>query len=73
MSHVIDLPIIELDMTKKDGKYRIDYPAFSGEDNVYNVRFKLLQGDALYDWSDGKTVSFVYSPERTKIGYPSPA
>lgn len=51
------LPIIELDMTKKNLVYQLPQAAFSGEDNAYTIRLKPID----YDWA-GKTTTIVWSP-----------
>lgn len=51
------LPIIELDMTKKNLVYQLPQEAFSGEDNAYTIRLKPID----YDWAE-KTATIVWSP-----------
>ena len=45
---MINLPIVELDMSRKDKVYQVTHPAFTGEDNVYVLHLKPLD----YDWAN---------------------
>lgn len=54
------LPIIELDMTKKNLVYQLPQAAFSGEDNVYTIRLKPVNGALDYDWTN-KEATIVFS------------
>lgn len=54
------LPIIELDMTQKNKVYTLPQATFSGEDNVYTIRLKPVNGDLDYDWTD-KVAIIVFS------------
>jgi hypothetical protein len=54
---MINLPIVELDMNRKDKVYKIAHTAFTGEDNVYVLRLKPID----YDWTD-KVAVIVWSP-----------
>ena len=57
---MIELPIIELDMTQKNKVYQLQQAAFSGEDNVYTIRLKPVNGALDYDWTN-KEATIVFS------------
>ena len=54
------LPIIELDMTQKNKVYQLQQATFSGEDNVYTIQLKPVNGALAYDWTD-KVATIVFS------------
>lgn len=63
---MINLPLIELDMKKKDEKYYLRYPSFTGEDNVYVLRLKPID----YNWAN-KVATIVWSARGSTEGYES--
>ncbi len=63
---MIELPIIELDMTQKGKAYQLTYEAFTGENQLYLLRLKPLD----YDWT-GRVATIVFSAYGTDTGYES--
>lgn len=63
---MINLPIVELDMTRKYKAYQIEHPTFAGEDNVYVLRLNPTD----YDWTD-KVATIVWSAKGSTTGYES--